>query len=145
MKNTDSNKKTTAGARLKAVTLLILIFGLGAVAGAGGTLWMIRAHLQGIARDPMMVNGPAAKVIERVKNDLQRNLELTPEESKSIQQELETTRGILSERRVEIVEDMRAIVLDTVVRMEAHLPEGKQSALRERVRERIEPWGLTMD
>lgn len=145
MNDTTDTRKAARMLSLKAIFLLTAIFCLGALGGAGATVWTIRAHLQNIARDPSMADGPSSKVIEGVEIDLSRHLDLTPEEQTGLQEELEITRELLRKKRGEIVEDLHQIALDSLERMEKRVAAEKRAALRDRVRERLEPWGLEIE
>lgn len=145
MNDSTESRNVARKGPLKAIVLLAVIFGLGALAGAGATVWTLRAHLQDIARDPSKADGPAVKVIARVEEDLTSHLDLTPDERAGVQEELEFTRAVLRERRGELVEDLRQVALDTVERLEKRVPEEKRAALRERVGERLDPWGVEIE
>lgn len=141
-----SDKTTTAakpaGNSKKAIVLLIVVFLLGIITGVGGSAMMMVQRIQSTLKNPELAEGPAGRVLHRIEDDLVDHLDLSDAERDAVHEEL--TKGHLELRgtRVELIEEVRGVVDDTVTRIESRLPEDKHEALRQRVHEKLEPWGL---
>ncbi len=128
--------------RLKAILLLLVIFILGVVVGVGGLAMLMADRLKDAVRHPETAEGPSDRVIDRIGDDLEDHLDLTPEENQAVREELAVGHGELREIRKKLLHDVRDVIGETVGRIEDRLPEEKRPPFRERVGERLDPWGL---
>ncbi len=137
--NQPSNKKRS---RAKAILLLIAVFGLGAITGVGGSVIITVNRIKHNLRNPDPANGPADRVLKRIGNRLEKDLDLTEEENRWVREELVTTRDQLGEVRMKLRKDIEAVIHDTVARIENRLPEGKRAELQRKADEFLEHWGM---
>lgn len=128
--------------RTRALLLLLLVFLLGAASGVGGGLLFLRSLAHRAWAGELGENSPVELVTNRLENQMSAELELTPEERQAVQKELALTVGQFRELRVKMRSDIRAIVEDTLTRVETQIPEEKRARLRERAGDRLRPWGL---
>lgn len=142
MTDPDINPPRRRSGTAKAILLLLAVFLLGSVTGVGGTMIVMFKRLQENVRHPEFAAGPANRFINRIGKDLSEDLKLGPDEAKAVREELETSRTELREIRVKLARDVRGVAGETVERISRRLPPEKREALRERVRERLRPWGL---
>ncbi|MCW0219277.1 MAG: hypothetical protein OJI67_13205 [Prosthecobacter sp.] len=128
--------------RTRALLLLLLVFLLGAASGVGGGLLFLRSLAHRAWAGELGENSPVELVANGLEHQVSAELELTPEERQAVQKELALTVGQFRELRVKMRSDIRAIVEDTLTRVETKIPEGKRARLRERAGARLRPWGL---
>lgn len=128
--------------RTRALLLLLLVFLLGAASGVGGGLLFLRSLAHRAWAGELGGNSPVELVTNGLEHQMSAELELTPEERKAVQKELALTVGQFRELRVKMRSDIRAIVEDTLTRVETKIPEEKRARLRERAGDRLRPWGL---
>lgn len=126
---------------VKAVALLLGVFLLGALAGAGGLALGFRHYLQALVR--MDHPHPRARdSFLRIGQVLSKRLDLNAAESAAVQQEMGAAIENLSRLRVNMQQDLRAETEATLQRIAARLPEEKRPLLRQIARQRLAPWGL---
>ena len=145
MKSEDIPKTEARKGSKKAIALLVLVFLLGAITGIGGSIMVTVHRLKENMRHPELSQGPANRMIARIGKDLEKQLDLTAEESDAVREELAASRVQLHEIRVQLLQDVRSVAVETVDRIASRLPEAKRKPLRELTNERLEPWGLQPD
>lgn len=145
MKNEDIPKTEARKGSKKAIALLVAVFLLGAITGIGGSVILSVHRLKENMRHPGLSQGPANRMIDRIGKDLEKQLDLTSEESAAVREELAASREQLREIRVRLLQDLRGVAGGTVDRIATRLPEAKRKPLRELTKERLEPWGLQPD
>ena len=142
MKNQDVSKSEPRKGSKKAIVLLVALFLLGVIVGIGGTVSVMIHRLQNNLSHPELAEGPANRVLNRIGADLDKHLDLTPEESTAVREELEMSRNELRVIRINLSQDLRTVAAAAVERISDRLPEAKRTLLRERASERLKPWGL---
>jgi hypothetical protein len=128
--------------RTRALLLLLFVFLLGAASGIGGGLLLLRGLAHRAWAGDMGENSPVELVTQSMERQISAELELTAEERRAIQKELAVTVMRFREMRLRLRADSRAIVEDSLTRLEQHLPPEKRARLRERAGQRLRPWGL---
>lgn len=145
MNNQDIPKLEKRKSSKKAIVLLVMVFLLGAITGMGGSIMVMIHRLQNNLNNPELADGPANRVINRMENDLKSHLDLSPEESSAVREELEQSRKELREIRIKLSQDLRRVAGDTTDRIGNRLPEAKRQPLRDLANKRLKPWGLQPD
>lgn len=120
----------------------MVVFLLGAISGIGGSAIVVVQRQQYTFRNPQLAEGPASRVIERIGNDLEDHLDLTPEKRGSVSEELAVCYMHLLEIRIKLLQEIRGVASGTVGRVENRLPKEKHDTLRQRVKERLESCGI---
>ncbi|MDZ4288486.1 MAG: hypothetical protein U0984_11040 [Prosthecobacter sp.] len=128
--------------RSRALLLLLFVFLLGAASGIGGGLLILRGLAQRAFAGDLRDNSPVEFVVATLEKQLSSELDLTPEERQAARRELAVTVTRFKDLRTRLRTDARAVVEDTLVRVEQHLPPEKRVRLRERAANRLRPWGL---
>ncbi len=123
-----------------AIGLLCLVFALGIVIGAGGTVLMIVERIKTSARSPETAGVFAEKMLHRTGNQIDRSLKLTPEQSQAVREELDVTLAEIRELRISVATESRAIASRTIQRIESRLPPDKQAPFREMADKKLEQW-----
>lgn len=126
----------------RALLLLLLVFLVGAACGVGGGLLVLRHYARRAFIGEMRENGPVELVTAALEKQVSSELDLTAEERQAARRELAITVTRFKELRSRLRTDAREVIEDTVVRIEQHLPPEKRAKLRERVGNRLKPWGL---
>jgi len=122
---------------------LIFVFGFGA--GALCTVAIGMRAIQRAVRAPASAPGLADRVLERTGRDLERELNLTPEEAAAVQRALAETTAHLRALRVQAAADRHKEMRNTVLRLAQSLPVEKRPRFRELVRRSILRAGLDLN
>ena len=133
---------TSGTNRLRALLFLLLVFLLGAGCGIGGGLLVLHGIAQRAFSAEPGNTSPVELVTAALEKQIAGELELTPAQRETAHRELAITIVKFKDLRVRMRSDARAIVKDTLERVEQNLPPEKRVKLRERVRARLQPWGL---
>jgi len=80
--------------------------------------------------------------MERIGTRLSRELELDAGQTEAVNKELSQTAIQLKQVRLKGVTETRLIALDTLRRIQQHVPEERRKELRQRAIARLAPWGL---
>jgi|GEM_PF-5983739 len=127
----------------KAVVILFIVFMLGLVCGVGGSAWMARRSIrQQMTQTTIADRAPVDAFMERIGTRLSRELELDAGQTEAVNKELSQTAIQLKQVRLKGVTETRLIALDTLRRIQQHVPEERRKELRQRAIARLAPWGL---
>ncbi len=138
MNPSSSSNPSPRPKRWKAIGLLLLIFVVGIVTGAGGLAIVVRHKLQ-----VQMANGTVGTVVvDRLEKELISKLDLSPSEQAAITPEFDITRREVRSHRLRMLEALRETSQDTLQRLKSKLPPEKQEILEQAARKRLGPWGL---
>ena len=110
-------------AKIKFFAGLTLIFLLGALAGAFGTGYYIKEHME-----EFLEGGPPK---EKIMQKLTRDLDLTPEQQKKIEPILEETHEKFSALRRKSLPDMKKIREDSFALIRNILNEDQRKKLKD--------------
>ena len=126
---------------LRAIAILVAVFLLGSVFGAGILVFTVRTKLQKMVQ--LEEPGPRVKKnFARLNAHLERTLDLTPSESDTVKSELNTTMINIVKIRASAFKDVRRETIDSIDRISNQLPEEKGSKLRAMAKRRLSPWGM---
>ncbi len=126
---------------LRAIGALSAMFLLGAIGGGGTVVIVLKQSLQSaITSDETSL--PATQAMGRIASLLKKELDLTPDEQEAVAEELQIFQDRIIDVRSGLLEEIRSEVNRSLDRAESRLPESKHQALREVVRQRMEPWGF---
>lgn len=139
--NTPTDPSPAPGRR-RAILLLLLVFLLGAACGIGGGLLVLRRAAQRAFAGESGANRSVELLTFAMEKQVFAELDLTPAERAAAERELTVTATQLKDLRTRLRTDMRAVVEDSIMRIEQHLPPDKRSRFRERAAKRLQPWGL---
>lgn len=127
----------------RGLLLLAFVFLLGAGCGIGGGLLVLRSLAQRAVKGDLRDNGPVAVLTSVLEKQIAGDLDLTPAEQAAAHRELQVTLAQIRDLRLRLRSDAQTMVVDTLTRIEPHLPPEKRGLLRQRVKERLGDWGLS--
>jgi len=126
---------------LRAIAILVAVFFLGSVFGAGLLMVTVKRRMQKIVQHES--SAPRVKRnFELLNRHLERKLELTSEEAATVKTELNTTMVNIVKIRTGAFRDVRREASDSVDRISSQLPKEKSDKLRAMADKRLGPWGL---
>lgn len=131
----------SSGFPLRAIALLLGVFLLGSVFGAGVLMFSVKRKMQKVAQ----MDRPAPRVkknFARLHKHLERSLDLTSEESASVEAELNTTMRNIFKVRLRAFRGVKLETVDSVNRIASQLPKEKGDKLRSMADKRLGPWGV---
>ena len=126
---------------LKPLAVLLAVFLLGVVVGAGSIAISFKYAMQRAARTGEPHPG-LNMAFERLEKKLTKQLELSPEQSVAVDKELKQTVENISQIRSRTVDQLDREARATFQRIAVHLPKEKHELLNEMVEERFKPWGM---
>lgn len=126
---------------LAAFGLFVAGLAVGAFITVGVGVRAVRRALRAPAT--ATVNTPIDRAAQRIHATLTRELELTPEQSALVRDELARTAGELRRLRVDTVIQVRRALEDSVHRMGAPLTPEQRAELEQRATERFARFGWT--
>ncbi len=127
---------------LRAVLLLALVFCLGAAIGVGGGLIFLHRLAQRSFSSEAKENLVVEFLVFRLERQIATELGATPAEREAAHRELLVSMNEVTKLRAKLRRDARAIVADTVDRIEPLLSPDKRPKLRELAAKQLSPWGL---
>lgn len=123
---------------------LIFVFGFGA-GGVSAVAIGVRAVRKRAALPPAAPTAFADRQVERIARDVEKELNLTPEQAQRVREELNRTAANLKQVRARVLRDVNREFRESVVRIGASLPQEKRREFRELVRDRFKRAGLRQD
>lgn len=136
------NPSSPPSSRWKAVLLLLLFFALGAGCGIGGGLLVLRRVVQHAMTHPNDDHAPVDRLVSKLESLMVAELELTESERSAVHAELLRTAADFKALRREVWQKAGMTVAGSLDRICQKLPQKKQEVLRQKVAERLGPWGL---
>ncbi len=122
--------KASNQAPWKALLLLVVVFLLGSACGIGGSgLWM-RDKMKAAISDPHNADGAFLRRIDQIETRLIRDLDLTAKERTAVTQELGQAGEQFKTKRVEFLDSLQTLSVETQSRIEQSLPPEKREAYR---------------
>ena len=134
-----------SGGSLRAVLLLLLVFFLGLMLGAGAVLLGFRQMARKAFTESPDANAPVDRFLGRVEERFSRKLALTAEERAAAHEELAVTAREFKEDRRTFLDAVRNLTDDTIDRICRRLPPGKAARLRALAQARLAPWGIRLE
>lgn len=118
------------------------IFALGVAVGGAGTAWIGIRNFRQMLRSPAEARGLADRAAARIGADLERSLQLTPEQSGRVRSILADSAANLKAIRARAIAEAAADMRTSTDRIAAELPPEKHDELYRVVGRRFERLGL---
>lgn len=138
----SSTQRSTRG---RAIALLGVVFVLGMASGLGGGALWLRRQIRTTIAAPAEAEGAVGRLMARLESNLASELSLTAEQRTAVREEFQTAERQFRQLRTQFATDGEQLAQDTVAAIERRLPPDKHQALRDRVRERLEVWGIQLE
>ena len=126
---------------VKPLAILITVFALGAIIGAGMTVLRVKHTIQQ-ARHTGEPHPAIDKTFLRLEKQLSKQLGLTPSESEEVRVELKLTAENLVQIRNHTIAELDKETRVALQRIGNRLPEEKRPLMQEIAEERLSRWGL---
>lgn len=127
---------------LRAWLVALAIFLLGAAAGGVTTAWVGARALRESVNPETQHRGHRERAVRRIGAEMTRKLELTPEESRQVQEILDQTAAGLRGHRQEMARESMREFRQAARRIAAVLPPEKRDAFQHLLKQRFRRLGL---
>lgn len=126
---------------LRAIIILVAVFFLGSIFGAGVLMFTVKRKMQ----KTVQLEHPTQRVKRNfaiLNKHLERTLDLTSAEAALVKAELNTTMINIVKIRVGAFRDVKVETRDSIDRIASQLPKEKADKLRAMADKRLAPWGV---
>lgn len=126
---------------LKAIALLLGVFLLGMICGAGLLVMNVKKTMQKMvhAKEPP---AKVTKAFSKAGQTLSKKLQLSPTETAAVEKEMIATMENLSAIRRKTLDSLAREANESTDRIAAQIPAEKHDQLRAMAKKRLGPWGL---
>ncbi len=136
------NKPSRRTQLLRAVFFLILVFCLGIVVGAGGTLWLVHKHVKQTLSTEVGEEAPVNRVLARLENRVASEAKLTETERDQLNATMNQLAGRMQQSRSSAIAEVQLAIQEEFSTLLDEVAPERRDKLRQAINKRLNHWGL---